>query len=282
MEQVQEALFSYLQKELSLLGCSHEAKWIAEELVEDNSLKDFDSKKVAAQIIVERRKTGEPLAYILGHWDFRNLKLKVGPGVLIPRPETEELVGHALAHLENAMRITPGKLLRVADLGAGSGAIAFAIADEANFPLEIFAVEKSPEAFTWLQKNIPSSSKSKIHLIQSDWENANLSEIDLIVSNPPYIPEVEMNTLSRDVLQFEPHVALMPLDKENVFAAYDSLMRLSEQILAPNGALLCEFGSAQKDWESHISHSFKSWKTFKDLSGKERILYSFDFQAKSR
>lgn len=270
------SLQKFLNQEFKALAIAHEAKWVLEEL---QSLDSCVAHERAEEIIL-RRKKGEALAYILGHWDFRKLRLSVGNGVLIPRPETEELVEHVLEHLKNS-KLSSAK---IADLGSGSGAIALSLAHESSVPLEVFAVEKSPEAFSYLEKNAETLSEAKskqVHLLQGDWSEVQLPQLDIIVSNPPYVSLEEYSSLDAGVRDFEPKAALVPEIEDDPMSAYKSLLELARNNLKEGGALFFEFGPAQEGlWEPLMGEY--QWQTFKDLSGKPRILYAFDFKPKSR
>lgn len=270
------SLQKFLNTEFKLLAAPQEAKWVFEELQSLEALSAFER----AEEILLRRKKGEALAYILGHWDFRRLQLSVGPGVLIPRPETEELVDFVLKHLSSK----PISSAKVADLGAGSGAIAYALADESPVPLDVYAVEKSGEAFAFLEKNLQSLTPEKqksIHLIHSDWSSAALPELDVLVSNPPYVSLEEYLNLEPGVRDFEPKSALVPEDETDAMAAYKSLLSVARKLLKPGGALFFEFGPAQESLWAPLMGEFQ-WQIFKDLSGKARFLYAFDFKPQNR
>ncbi len=270
------SLQKFLNQEFKALAIAHEAKWVFEEL----KMLDACTAHDKAEEIILRRKKGEALAYILGHWDFRKLRLSVGSGVLIPRPETEELVEHVLDYLKNSQLSSA----KIADLGSGSGAIALAIAQEATIPVEVYAVEKSVEAFSYLEKNLKTISDNKnkqVHLVNSDWSTAQLPELDVIVSNPPYVSLEEYTSLEKEVRDFEPKSALVPEIEGDPMSAYKSLLNVARKHLKVGGVLFFEYGPAQEGlWEPLMGEY--QWKTFKDLSGKQRILYSFDFKPKSR
>lgn len=264
-----ELLELFLKKEFRLLGAEQEAKWVLEEL----SVLDNCAAHEKAEEIILRRKNNEPLAYILGHWEFRNLKLKVGPGVLIPRPETEEIVDHAL----NFFKKNKKQKLKIADLGAGTGAIGLSLATEwKETPSEFFAVEKSPEAVFWLKENfkfygesIPA--KHSFQIVEKSWETFQETDFDLIVSNPPYLSEEEYQRIDAGVRDFEPRMALVPEFVQDPMSAYKSLWAFSSQKLAPGGMLLAEFGPAQVGrW--HEIFSDVNYEIYKDLSGKERFI----------
>lgn len=172
---------------------------------------------------IVRRKNHEPIQYITTRAYFRNLTLEVGPGVLIPRPESEELVTaikRAVAHLPHP---------KVLDLGAGSGALSIAIATELP-DAYVTALEKDAAAARWLQRNIDTSEVDvAVHV--SDVQNFNSSTLfDAVVANPPYIPTGQ--SIPAEVMNFEPHVAL--------FGGSDGLVMLREFISA--AARVLKFG----------------------------------------
>jgi release factor glutamine methyltransferase len=150
--------------------------------------------------LVERRIGFEPLQYLTGTAPFRHLEIEVGPGVLVPRPESELLVDAVLQHISNLEGI-----VSVVDLGAGSGALSLAVATEAD-NARVIAVEKSPEAIFWLKKNV-SRIDEKVRIVEGDVSDVLIGvKCDLVIANPPYIPDDQV--LPRDVAGFEPHIAL--------------------------------------------------------------------------
>jgi len=150
--------------------------------------------------LLDRRCTHEPLQYLTGRAYFRHLELQVGPGVLVPRPESELLVESVLTHIE-----TLSGEVSVVDLGSGSGALALAIATEAP-QTHVIAVEKSPEAVTWLKANV-SFIDEKVRIIEADVATAlDGVKCDVVIANPPYVPDGQ--DLPRDVAEHEPAVAL--------------------------------------------------------------------------
>ena len=150
--------------------------------------------------LVERRIGFEPLQYLTGTAPFRHLEIEVGPGVLVPRPESELLVEAVLQHISNMEGI-----VSVVDLGAGSGALSLAVATEAE-NARVIAVEKSPEAIFWLKKNV-SRIDEKVRIVEGDVSDVLIGvKCDLVIANPPYIPDDQV--LPRDVAGFEPHIAL--------------------------------------------------------------------------
>jgi len=150
--------------------------------------------------LVERRIGFEPLQYLTGTAPFRHLEIEVGPGVLVPRPESELLVEAVLQHISNMEGI-----VSVVDLGAGSGALSLAVATEAE-NARVIAVEKSPEAIFWLKKNV-SRIDEKVRIVEGDVSDVLIDvKCDLVIANPPYIPDDQV--LPREVSGFEPHIAL--------------------------------------------------------------------------
>ena len=150
--------------------------------------------------LLDRRCAHEPLQYLTGVAYFRHLELKVGPGVLVPRPESELLVEAVLTHIEKL-----SGAVSVVDLGSGSGALALAIATEAP-QTHVIAVEKSAEAIHWLKENVAFIDE-KVRILESDVATALEGvKCDVVIANPPYIPDSQ--ELPRDVADHEPAVAL--------------------------------------------------------------------------
>jgi release factor glutamine methyltransferase len=153
-----------------------------------------------------RRKAGEPLAYISGNIEFFGLNLRVGPGVLIPRPESEHVVEAALS-FARAHQLTSPSIL---DLCTGCGAIALALA--ANLPdAEIWAADLSPQALQYAQDNARSLNLAdKIHFLQGDlWQPLRGLRFDIITANPPYVSAGEWRELAQEVKGYEPQTALL-------------------------------------------------------------------------
>jgi release factor glutamine methyltransferase len=150
--------------------------------------------------LLDRRCAHEPLQYLTGLAYFRHLDIKVGPGVLVPRPESELLVESVLTHIEKL-----SGAVSVVDLGSGSGALALAIATEAP-QTHVIAVEKSPEAIHWLKENVAFIDE-KVRILESDVATALEGvKCDVVIANPPYIPDSQ--ELPRDVADHEPAFAL--------------------------------------------------------------------------
>lgn len=182
-----------------------------------------------------RRLLGEPVQYITGTAYFCDLTLEVGPGVLIPRPETELLVEKILTHLRSFTR--PSSVI---DLGAGSGAIALAIAT-AIPTAHVIAVENDPQALVWLRKNCESAD-AEVRIVGEDVAVALEGvKADLVVANPPYVPNDQ--DLPGDVANHEPHVALFGgadgMEVPRVF------ITAAARLLKDDGLFVIEHGEAQ-------------------------------------
>ena len=187
------------------------------------------------EILCARRLGGEPVQYITGVAFFCDLELHVGPGVLIPRPETELLVDNVIPHLQALNRPTS-----VVDLGAGSGALAIAIASKVP-TAHVIAVEKDAQALVWLRKNIEANNVD-VRIVAEDVSDALFGvKADLVVSNPPYVPNDE--DLPFDVKNYEPHAALFGgkdgMDVPRRFIAAAS------RLLKDEGILVMEHGEGQ-------------------------------------
>ena len=150
--------------------------------------------------LLDARAAHEPLQYLTGVAYFRYLDIQVGPGVLVPRPESELLVQSVLDHCQKLSGI-----ISVVDLGSGSGALALAISTE-NSNTRVIAVEKDPAAIKWLKKNV-SQINEQVRIVESDVVDALEGvSCDVVIANPPYVPDNQ--ELPRDVVDHEPSIAL--------------------------------------------------------------------------
>lgn len=223
--------------------------------------------------LVAARIEGTPTQYLTGEAPFRYLTFSVGPGVLIPRPETELLVDAALVEIEriqSAPEIT-SPAVSVVDLGAGSGAIAISIAHEARarqMPVHVVAVEKSEAAQEWLQKNI-ARHEVDVRLIKSDVSQALEGvKCDIVVANPPYVPnEVSLPEL---VSKNEPHEALYGGARDGL-----ELPRLfiatATRLLKPGGFLILEhFENQSALLERELSSHYSDISHYTDLNQRPR------------
>lgn len=188
--------------------------------------------------LVARRAAREPLAYILGYREFFGLDFEVGPDVLIPRPETELLVEQAL----RLARVRPSPV-RIADVGAGSGAIAVALA--VHLPEAIvFALDRSPAALAVTARNAGRHGVSeRIHLRLGDLLEPLSETLDLIVANLPYVTTAEWETLPPEIRDHEPRSALD--GGPDGLSFIRRLLETAAPHLRPDGAILVEIGAGQ-------------------------------------
>jgi release factor glutamine methyltransferase len=218
-----------------------------------------------------RINNGEPTQYVCGLAPFRNYLFYVNNKVLIPRPETEELVSLVLEHLNF---LPAGKGL---DIGTGSGAIAIAIALESS--REIDATDISEDALIVARENI-EKFRVKVNPIQIDiLENPIKESYSFIVSNPPYICEAEKEEISSSVIHFEPHIALFVPDKYPLLF-YEKITEKAFKALLPNGALFfeCHYKYADQVADLMVGLSFSKVQIRNDLNGKQRMVFGFKSQ----
>jgi release factor glutamine methyltransferase len=230
----------------------------------ERTLEALDDKSIPLETfhdLLARRILHEPLQYITGTAYFRNLELKVGPGVLVPRPESELLVGVVLTHIANL----PAPV-SVIDLGSGSGALALAIATEASNS-RVIAVEKSDEALVWLKKNVESIVED-LRIVHSDVNDALPGiKCDVVIANPPYIEDE--SDLPRDVVEHEPAIALFG-GKDGMDAPRQFISSAS-RLLKSGGLLAIEHNEKQGTFiKDALSADFEEIQLHQDLAGRPR------------
>nr|WP_244637782.1 peptide chain release factor N(5)-glutamine methyltransferase [Frigoribacterium sp. CFBP 13707] len=217
--------------------------------------------------LVSRRASREPLQHITGTAWFRSLALQVGPGVFVPRPETEGVAQLAV----DALRAAPSAEPLAVDLGTGSGALALALATEVPHS-RVWAVEISPEAAAWTRRNIDSVGASNVTLVLGDMTDA-LPELDgrvsVVVSNPPYIP-LGMVPRDPEVRLHDPSTALY--GGEDGLVLVRALSLTARRLLHPGGALVVEHGEQQGAAIRGIldADGWRSPETQPDLTGRDR------------
>jgi release factor glutamine methyltransferase len=191
--------------------------------------------------LLSRRLHGEPIAYILGKKGFHNIELQVGPGVLIPRPETELLVEIALSEIAKLNKPT-----KVLDLGTGSGAIALSIASTAPLA-SLLATDRSAEALAIAKHNAQFLNLTdRVQFSQGNWYEAvaQLNQFDVIVSNPPYIANQDPHLTQGD-LRFEPESALT--DYASGLSCLELIIAGADQYLKAGGLIAVEHGFDQSE-----------------------------------
>jgi release factor glutamine methyltransferase len=224
---------------------------------------------------IQRVIAGEPYQYMTGVEEFYGREFSVSPAVLIPRPETELLVEQVL-HFRNKLWSTEEQITGV-DVGTGSGAIAVTLALECA-SLEMTAVDISGEALEVAQANT-AKHKAKVQFIHSDLLTALIEgeqKVDVIVSNPPYIPTEQKAELDRNVVDFEPHLALFASEDGLFF--YREIIKQAKDVLNPKGMLAFEVGLGQAEQvvallTEHFPQAECQVK--KDLHGVERMVLAF-------
>ena len=212
--------------------------------------------------LLDRRCANEPLQYLTGVAYFRHLEIKVGPGVLVPRPESELLVESVLTHIEKL-----SGAVSVVDLGAGSGALALAIATEAP-NTHVIAVEKSAEAIYWLKENV-SFIDEKVRIVESDVSTAlDGVKCDVVIANPPYIADGQ--ELPADVREHEPAIALF--GGADGMKAPRLFIAASARLLKPGGFLAIEHHESQGDEIAAVLNiDFQDILLHQDLTGRPRF-----------
>ena len=266
------------------LGSLREARWIVEH-----------AGVAAAPRLAERRAAGEPLQYVLGRWPFRWLDLDVDPRVLIPRPETEQVVEVALAELDRALERSgrsghSDREAVAADLGTGSGAIALSLATEggaAHPDLEVWGTELSGQALAVARGNLARLSGAdqaaarRVHLVEGDWfdplPGRLAGHLDLVVCNPPYVSEEEFPRLDPAVRDWEPRRALVAADGVcgvGGMADVEAVLGAAPHWLSSSGVLVVEIAPHQVTASTAAARraGFGQIGTACDLAGRERML----------
>ena len=222
---------------------------------------------------IARREAGEPLQHITGRAFFRYLELRVGPGVYVPRPETEVLAGWAIDTLRT---MDVGDPL-VVDLGTGSGAIALSIAQEVP-RARVHAVEKDPKAYVHATRNVEDlDERGRVRLHLGDFADTlpDLDgTVDLVVSNPPYIPMSEWEYVPEDVRDFDPPPALWGGGDDGL-DAIRVVERTSRRLLRPGGWAAVEHSDLQGNpvyWTFAEENGWRDMRNHKDLTGRDRFV----------
>ena len=228
-------------------------------------IKAKDAEKIIW--ITGELKTGKPIQYILGETTFYNCTIKVSSSTLIPRPETEELV-------DLIIRENKGYNGNILDFGSGSGCIAIALAT--NLPLaKLTGIEISDDAIRIAQGNA-FLNNVKASFIQGNifaFDNDSVSKAGIIVSNPPYVRNSEKSLMAKNVLDFEPHLALFVTDSDPLIY-YKAILNLAEKLLLPQGRLYFEINEVMGRSLIQLfeSYDYSEIEIVHDINDKERII----------
>lgn len=240
-----------------------------QRLLFDKDIQISDTQKQDIEAIVTRLKNQEPIQYILGITCFYDLDFNVTPDVLIPRPETEELVERILSrHRQQGIRIL--------DIGTGSGCIAVTLA--AHLPeARVVAADVSPGALATAAGNA-AKNKVTVHFIETDiLARKALEDIpgvfDVIVSNPPYVKLSEKESMEANVLNYEPHLALFVTDSDPLLF-YRSIARFGNEKLRKGGSLYFEINAQYGNEVAGLleEEGYTDIEIIKDIPGKDRII----------
>jgi release factor glutamine methyltransferase len=270
------------------LGARHEARFIVEDVVGAGTPSDDPSVSPAqvdaARALADRRRAGEPLQYVLGHWPFRSLDLLVDPRVLIPRPETEQVVEVAVREIGHLGAAEPV----IIDAGTGSGAIALSLAIELARPYpagHVWAVDASADALVVARSNLARVGRIEgpmlpVTILQGSWLTAlpatMQGTITLVVSNPPYIDPAELADLQAE-LRHEPPGALLAADGTDGtpgLGDVEAVLRQSWTWLARPGAVVIELAPHQAAAAAHLADvlGYLDVDVVPDLADRPRAL----------
>jgi len=231
----------------------------------------FSEEEIAVwDSILEQLKLEIPIQYLLGKTSFYGLDFEVNGNVLIPRPETEELVDWILS---NAKTISKASGLKILDIGTGSGCIAISLAK--NLPnAEVFAIDVSEKALTTAKKNAVLNEVNVTFIHQNILETLDLGqEFDIIVSNPPYVRNLEKEEIKKNVLEHEPHLALFVEDNDALIF-YRKIAELAQNNLSNSGQLYFEINQylGKEMVELLQKMDFKNIELRKDIYGNDRMM----------
>jgi release factor glutamine methyltransferase len=228
-----------------------------------------DAEETLLRQYAERLLQHEPVQYVLNESWFYGLKFYVDKNVLIPRPETEELVDWIIRNLK-----FPFSDLKILDIGTGSGCIAIALKRKLR-KAEVWACDISSEALNVARQN-SSKLQAEINYVQLDFLNKSernqLSSFDIIVSNPPYVPDKDKTSMNKNVVRFEPHMALFVPDN-NALVFYSAITDFAKTHLKQDGTVYCEIHeNLGKEITDLFSQSGFTTDLKIDMQGKDRMI----------
>ena len=245
----------------------HQKKRIDLALEPNFSINAIEVEKWNA--IIAQLKQEKPIQYILGKTEFYGLRFLVNENTLIPRPETEELVDLILN--ENSKNKIPN--LKILDVGTGSGCIAISLAK--NLPeAKVFALDVSEKALETAKKNAEINKVEVEFLHQSILETEDLKQqFDIVVSNPPYVRNLEKQEIKKNVLEYEPHLALFVEDNDPLIF-YRKIAQLAQKNLSENGKLYFEINQYLGKETSELLQDlgFQNNELIKDVYGNDRMI----------
>lgn len=237
----------------------------------DLVLKDNESLSEAQIVqlnnVLSQLQQEIPIQYIFEKAYFYGYEFKVSPATLIPRRETEELVEWVLSEMNRQ----PEKKWRVLDIGTGTGCIPISIKKE--FPLaEIFAMDISTGALKIAKENAEKLNASVIFIEQNILSTTQLDSYDIIISNPPYVRNLEKAEIKKNVLDYEPHLALFVEDNDPLIF-YRKITQLAQKSLTENGLLFFEINQyLGEEMQQMVAEYFKTIELRKDLQGNDRMM----------
>jgi release factor glutamine methyltransferase len=240
----------------------------ADLLVKGDTALD-SSQSAFVEESVKRLKKYEPVQYITGETDFLDLKLKVTPATLIPRPETEELVMWVAEHLNSSG-------MHVLDIGTGSGCIALGIKSR-NPEVIAEAWDVSDEALKTAKENAETNNLDvkfeKVDILNFEPDEKYTGRYDVIVSNPPYVRESEKELMEKNVLDYEPHLALF-VDDSDPLLFYRVIAVIAKKLLKKGGMIFFEINEAFGDETKKLleNYGYSSVEVKKDINGKDRMV----------
>jgi release factor glutamine methyltransferase len=220
-----------------------------------------ENERIAYRELIRRRGEREPLAYVLGEWDFRHLTLSVDSRALVPRPETEAVVDRALELLDG--KANPDVL----DVGTGTGAIALSIKEERR-GAQVTAMDLSPEALELAQENARRTNLD-VRFVEEDLEKGfGVDAYDLVVSNPPYVRPDEIESLQPEIRDWEPRLALVGTTQTRAVAEH------ALRALRPHGYLVVEVADDRAGDAAAMLEElgYEDVRTSPDLTGRDRIV----------
>jgi release factor glutamine methyltransferase len=278
-----KTIFNQLVSEITSVYEENEAKSIVYLLMEHylklsktDILLDYPiSQLFDFQEIIQRIKTQEPVQYIIGETEFYGRRFKVTPATLIPRPETEELIQLSVSSyrlsVKNMLFNAKSKIL---DIGTGSGCIAISLACELP-DSQVYAYDISEDALKIAKKNAQENGANVIFEKVNILEPFTLhhSPFTVIVSNPPYVMNAEKAEMERNVLEYEPHLALF-VEDEDPLIFYQKIAEFSAKNLIDKGLCIVEINQAfgLETAELFWNQGFRDVEVIKDMFGKDRIV----------